>query len=138
MEEEILDLSTKSISELDFGIPVGNQVATKPLTKMEKRAIYLQEIHDFYMKESDNRKKENWRRYCKWCKENKLSNTKENQKKFKNQQQFIKEYSLARLTYLLNFMPTDDLPYIVSTAREFWHSKKNFTSWLSTFIFSKK
>lgn len=127
-----------SIAEVKLDIPNVIQTTTYTLTKMEKRAFYLEEIHGFYMRESDNRKKENWRRYCKWCKDNRLSDTKENQKKFKKQQQFIKEYSLSRLTYLLNFMPTDDLPYIVSTAREFAHSKKNFTAWLSTFIFSKK
>lgn len=115
---------------------------TPALTRTEKREILMREIYDFYKKEYDKRRKENWKRYVKWLKENKIDEKilgrEKNTRKFMRTKYAIKELTLERLTYLMNYLPFKDLDYFVSTGKEFYHSGKNFTAWLSKQIFAKK
>lgn len=141
-----MEPSTKTIgdSRLLFSFTAGeiDIEESKPLTTMQIRAELLQQIFGFYRGESESRRKENWRRYVIHLKseriDEKILGREKNWKKFMRSKGAIKEFDLGRLTYFLNYMPTNDLPYIVSTGREFSHSGKNFTAWLSTFILAKK
>jgi hypothetical protein len=101
-----------------------------PLTKKEIRELQMREIYNFYVLERPKRKKENWKRYVKWLKENRIPDTKQNQAKFRRQKKFIREISYESLCWLLKHIPTEDLPYFTSTGREFYHSGKNFSGWL--------
>lgn len=103
----------------------------KPLTRTEQREILLREIYQFYTAEKDKRRKENWKRYCTWCKTNHFSNTPQNQKSFKKSKMFIKEVSFASLCWLLKHIPLEHLPYFISTGREFAQTGKNFGAWLA-------
>lgn len=133
MEEETLDLSTKSIADikLDFSdSPV-------ELTKKEKREILMREIYDFYKGEYDKRRKENWKRYVQFCKDNKLGKGQESQAKFKRSKRYIREISYESLKWLLKHIPTDDLHYFTSTGKEFTHTGRSFGGWLTNW-FPKK
>ena len=103
----------------------------KPLTKKEQREILMREVYQYYIAEKDSRRKENWKRYCQWCKENRFSNTPQNQKSFKKTKRFIKEMDFKSLLWLLKHIPTSDLPYFISTGKEFSHTGKNFSVWLT-------
>lgn len=100
------------------------------LSNKEKRDILMREIYDFYKRERDMRKKENWHRYCVWCRENKLPDTKQNQRAFTRTKRYIKEISLSSMAFLLKHIPLADLPYFVSTGKEFMHTGRNFSAWL--------
>ena len=115
---------------------------TPELTKKEKRAILMHEIYDFYKAEYDKRRKENWKRYCKSLKEHrideKILGREKTFSKFMKSKNAIKELTYERLSWLMNYLPLNDLPYFISTAREFSNTGKNFTSWLSIQIFAKE
>lgn len=144
--EEILDTSTVSISDLNlFSFPDSTScqlmIYQEP-TKKEQRETLMLEIYNYYLGEKDERRKENWKRYISYLKSNYIDEKKlgreKTYRKFLRTKTAIKEFDLDRLTFHLKFMPLRDLPYMVSTGREFAQSKKNFTAWLSTFIFAKK
>jgi hemerythrin len=106
-------------------------VEVKPLTKKEKREILMREIFSYYKAEAGKRKMENWKRYCKWCRENRLSDIKENQQKFKKTRMYIKEMTLESLSWLLRHIPQEDLHYFVSTGKEFSYTDRSFGGWLT-------
>jgi hypothetical protein len=91
----------------------------------------MREIYDFYKAEYDKRRKENWKRYCSWCRVNRLPNTKENQTRFKRNKLYIKEISFESMKYLLKHIPLEDLSYFTSTGKEFYHTGRNFGAWLA-------
>lgn len=68
-------------------------LVTAPVKKgpTSPRAEILGELYDLYLADIKGLKIYNWRRYVKWCKENKLSNSAENQLKFKKTRFFIKK-----------------------------------------------
>lgn len=100
--------------------------------KISQRGSYTQEIYDIYSSETQRlfRKKENWKRYCNWARENKLSDNKENQAKFKKTKLFIKEHSLKTICYFLSPIPTSSLDYIVSVAKDMQNRNQNFSGYL--------
>ena len=100
--------------------------------KTSKRAEFVSEIFDIYNSETQKlfRKKENWKRYCNWARENKLSDSKENQTKFKKTKLFIKEHSLTTICYFLAPIPTSSLDYIVSVAKDMQNRNQNFSGYL--------
>lgn len=102
-----------------------------PLSNKEKREILMREVYQYYLDEKDKRRKENWVRYCKWCKENHFNNTPQNQKSFKKSKKYIKEMSFASICWLLKHIPLEHLPYFISTGKEFAHTGRNFGAWLA-------
>lgn len=106
----------------------------KPLSKKEEREMLMLEIYNYYKAENGKRKIENWKRYCKWCRDNRKSDNKENQKAFQKSKLYIKEMSLHSLTWLLKHIPTKDLYYFTSTGREFAHSGRYFSGWVMKWI----
>jgi len=107
----------------------------KPITKKEKREILLIEIHAFYKNEGNQRKVENWKRYCSWLRANRIHEKTlgrdKNLAKFKRTKKYIREISLSSLGWLLRHIPMEDLHYFTSTGREFSHTGKSFGSWMS-------
>lgn len=108
--------------------------------KITQRGFYTQEIYDIYSSETQRlfRKKENWKRYCNWARENKLADNKENQAKFKKTKLFIKEHSLKTICYFLAPIPTSSLDYIVSVAKDMQNRKQNFSCYLMSNLIIKK
>lgn len=102
----------------------------------------MREIYQYYEMEKDRRRKENWNRYVAWLKANRIDEKKEGRektwRKFMRTPKAIKELSFERLCFLMNYLSVEDLPYFISTGREFHHSGANFTAWLSAQIFAKK
>lgn len=87
----------------------------------------IDEIHHSPI-EYNLRKKENWKRYCAWCKKNKLPDTTENQAKFRKTKECIKEQK--SLWFLVSHIKTKDLYYIVSMMKDSNNRGKSASAWL--------
>lgn len=75
----------------------------KPKLSKSERTQILKEIYEIYSNDRQKlfRKKENWKRYVQWLKDNRIPNTKENQAKFKKSKFFIKELSDKAIAIML-------------------------------------
>lgn len=116
-----------------------NYQIKRPKIKTSKRAEFISQIFDIYSSEAQRlfRKKENWKRYCNWARENKLADNKENQTKFKKTKLFIKEHSLKTICYFIAPIPTSSLDYIVSVAKDMQNRNQNFSGYLMGNLFLK-
>lgn len=97
-----------------------------------KRADFTQQIYDIYtsQQQRDFRKRLNWKRYCAWCRENKKPDCKENQEAFRKSRQFIKEHNIKTFCFFLRVIPTNDLDYILSVAKDMQHRQQDFSGYL--------
>lgn len=94
---------------------LGNRVK---VSDANERRVVIREIYEIYVKDGSGRRKENWKRYCKWCRENKWENSVENQKKFRKTKLFINESPARNLAVKMAHVPTKDLYYIKSVAQD--------------------
>jgi len=88
-----------------------------------QRSEILDEIYQVYV---DCQKIDNWASYRKLYKED----TKENQKKFVASKSYFKAWDIKRFVVRLSYIPTDDLFYILSIARDMKNRKQNFSKWI--------
>jgi len=91
---------------------------TKTVEKSQ-RAELIKELYSLYCSPVQNklRKIENWKRYVKYCKENKL-NLKENVDKFRKNKLFIKILPIKAFCFKTSHIKTQDLWYVLSVARD--------------------
>lgn len=108
---------------------IGNSLKTyeNKKTKISERAEVIKSIYELYSsdKQTELRRKENWKRYCKFCRKNKLSHSNENVALFKKQKEFIKKKTVKEVCILLSHIPTKDLYYVLSTAKDDFNRNKN-------------
>jgi hypothetical protein len=94
----------------------------EPIKKRgSERTDILRQIYSFYDTEQEkiHTKKENWKRYVKFCKDNKLCDSKENQMRFKKSKNFIKHITdKSMASFWLSHIPTKHLYYILSVAKD--------------------
>lgn len=97
-----------------------------------KRAELVQNLFDIYMSDTqiNQRKLANWKRYCTWCRENKIPDTPDAQKKFKKSRFFIKTHNIKSFAYFLSIIPTSDLDYLLSVAKDMNARNQNFSGYL--------
>lgn len=133
MDEET---TTKNISQGSFLSSFARNIVNpisedcKPLTRTQKREIILQEIYSYYLADKDNRKKENWKRYCQWCKDNYKANTPENVKAFKRSKLYIREVSFASFSWCLKHLPLEDFYVVLSEVKDRQNRGNNVSAWL--------
>ena len=90
----------------------------KPKVRSE-RAEIISQLFEMYNGDKVGIKKLNWKRYVKWCKDNKLPNSPENQTKFKKSKIFIKPLKINSFCYFLSHLKDlKDLQFILSVARD--------------------
>lgn len=108
--------------------------------KTSERAEAIKEIYAIYTSSNQKtfRKKENWKRYCEWCRANKKENTPDNVKLFKKSKKFIKEHSVKTICYFLSHIPTADLYYLSSVGRDMQNRGQNFSSYFMSSLLTKK
>lgn len=99
---------------------LSDYLKNKKFVKGSERNDILRQIYSFYdtQKEDITRRKANWKRYIEFLKENRLSDNTENQTKFKKSKKFIKKITPGTLAYFLSHIPTKDLYYILSVAKD--------------------
>lgn len=106
----------------------------KPKRGINERNQLVKEIYQIYScpQEQIRRRTENWKRYCRFCREQGQSNCVSTQKKFKQSRLFLKEVKDKNLAYLLSHIPTKDLYYIKSIMQD----KINRSEFASMWLFS--
>ena len=97
-----------------------------------ERRVLLREIYGLYLKDRVGRKKDNWKRYCRWLREKKMENLATAQKDFKKTKLFIHESTPRNLAVKLSHIPTKDLYYMKSVAQDKLNRKES----VGGFIFS--
>lgn len=110
-----------------------------PKKRISERAEIIKEIYEVYSSPTQKkfRRIENWKRYCEWCRINRKENSPENQKLFKKSKQFIKEHSVKTICYFISHIPTADLYYIASQARDMKNRGQNFSSYFINSLIMK-
>lgn len=108
-----------------------NYKIEKPKVRSQ-RAELIDKIYAIYTSPTQKmfRRKQNWLRYCQWCRDNKLANLKENQAKFKKSKHFIREHNIKSFCYFMSVIPTADLYYVVSVAKDMNNRGQNFSSFI--------
>ena len=92
-----------------------------PKKKGAERTDILKQIYSFYdtEKEMIHRKRANWKRYIQYLKDNKKSDSKEEQIKFKKSKFFLRKITdKSMASFWLSHIPTKDLYYILSVIKD--------------------
>jgi len=107
------------------------QLENKGIEKSERSQI-IKEMYEIYTHPGERvlRRKENWKRYCAWCRENKVSDSKTNQAKFKKEKRFIKEQSIKTFVFFLHHIKTQDLYYVKSRMVDCRNRGQSASAWL--------
>jgi len=98
--------------------------------KGNERASVIKEIYYFYENDKQNRKKENWLRYCKWSRDNKKCNSKENQLLFKKSKFYLKELPVKVIAIKLSPFDLSTLYYIKSICFDKFQRGENVGAYL--------
>lgn len=110
-------------------------------TDRNQRRVLMKEIYQLYSSPTQRnlRKKENWKRYCKWCRENKLPDSKVNQEKFKKTKTFIKEFKEKNFAIVMNpIKGEENLYYIISVGKDMDRRGDNFGAYIISHLFDKR
>ena len=97
--------------------------------KGSERASIIKEIYYFYENDKQNRRKENWKRYCQWCRDNRKP--KGSELLFKKTKFYLKELPVKVIAIKLS--PFKDLPtlyYIKSVCADKFNRGENVGSYL--------
>lgn len=92
-----------------------------------ERADILKQIYPFYVLST---RKQNWKRYIAWLKSNKVKNTKERVIAFKKEKSYLRGRSEKSFAIMLSHIPTKDLYFILSNAKQKDWRNENFSGWL--------
>ncbi len=103
-------------------------------TARSERADILKQIYPFYVLST---RKENWKRYIGWLKSNKTKNTKERVIQFKKEKSCLKSRNEKSFVIMLSHIPTKDLYYLLSIAKDKDKRGENFSGWLMGEIYRK-
>lgn len=99
-----------------------------------QRAELFKELYSYYEK---SYKKNTWSDYVAWLKKNKIKHSKEsieNYNKIKRPKITVRSFC----SYWLSFIPTNDLYYLISIAKDMEQRNQNFNKWLFYSIKNKK
>lgn len=109
---------------------------SKPEEKKPRseRADLINQIYEFYRKSN---KSENWKRYIKWLRYNKFKHSQQSIQNFKKHKDCLKARLIKSFAIMLAHIPTKDLYYILSIARDKDNRKENFSGWLMGEIYKK-
>lgn len=106
----------------------------KTVKKGSERGEMLTEIYEHYKLST---RKQNWKKYVLWLRSKKVKNTPERIQEFKKQKEHIKTRSVKSFCILLAHIPTKDLYYILSVAKDKSNRNENFSGWLFGEIYKK-
>ena len=103
-------------------------------SKLEKseRSNIIKELYSIHTSESEriHRKKENWKRYIKYLKSFKKTDSEQIRIIFKKKKEFIKEIPIRNFCILIGHIPTKDLYYIKSQMVNCKNRGSSATAWL--------
>lgn len=111
----------------------------QPKKRTSERAQITKEIYEIYISARQKifRKKQNWTRYIQWLKDNRTLNSPEAQKKFKKSKQYIREHDIKTFCFFLSPIPTADLYYVLSVAKDMNNRNENFGGYIMANLSNK-
>lgn len=96
--------------------------------KISQRSDLLRQIYEYYQK---SYKINTWHNYLKWLKENKKEVSKETQDEFRKTKIYHKQIDIRSFcSFWLGHIPTKDLWYLLSIAKDMENRNQNFNKWL--------
>lgn len=96
--------------------------------KISQRSDLLRQIYEYYQK---SYKKNTWFNYLKWLKENKKEVSEETQNEFRKTKLYHKQIDTRSFcSFWLGHIPTEDLWYLLSIAKDMDNRNQNFNKWL--------
>lgn len=119
------------ISEVSFG------VSKKRGSERNDVVRQLYQLYDS-SKEDTLRKKDNWKRYVVWLKENRFRDSKETQDRFKKNKKFLKKVSESNFAFFLSHIPTKDLYYVLSVCKDLSQRGKSIGKYIIGLSIPKK
>jgi hypothetical protein len=101
-------------------------------SRLSERSLVIKDLYALYISPQENihRKKENWKRYVMWLKENRFKNTKENQVLFMKHKLFITVMPIKRFCFFISHIPTQDLYYTLSVGKDKIARQDSFSKFL--------
>lgn len=117
------------MDELKPVFTIGDIIATlgNNTTQRSERAEIIKELYEMY--EADN-KKQNWLSYRKTLREKELKDSNEERTKFKKTKLYFKTKSVKSFCFFISHIPTKDLYYLSSEAKDRANRKQSFVKWL--------
>lgn len=96
--------------------------------KISQRSELLRQLYEYYEK---SYKKNTWHDYLSWLREFKKENNKETQDEFRKTKLFHKQIDTRSFcSFWLGHIPTKDLWYLLSLAKDMNNRDQNFNRWL--------
>lgn len=96
--------------------------------KISQRSELFRQLYEFYEK---GYKKNTWHDYLSWIRETKKPNNKETQNEFRKTKLFHKQIDIRSFcSFWLGHIPTEDLWYLLSIAKDMDKRNQNFCKWL--------
>lgn len=85
-----------------------------------ERGDVIKEIYSLYtsQQEKDLRRKENWKRYVQWLKNNRRKHDSHAVNDFKKNKAFLREIELKRFCFLVSHLKLEDLYYLSSIVKD--------------------
>lgn len=120
----------ESIGTILDGKSISEQNGRKP----RERDFLIEQIYVLYESKNEDflRKKENWKRYVSWLKENRIQHGDQSLKDFKKKRRFIKKMNLRTFGIMINHIPTQDLYYILSVSKDRANRKESIGAYVLT------
>lgn len=99
-----------------------------------ERAEIIDQLYIFYQTST---KKENWKRYIKWLKQNKFKASPLKIQSFKKTTNHLKTRTIKSFCVMLAHILTGDLYYLLSVAKDKDKRGENFSGWLMGEVYKK-
>lgn len=123
----------KSLSDI-IGNISNKVIEKKANTPRSERAELLGQIYEKYRASN---KTQNHKRYVKWLAENKFKHSEQKVVEFKKTKICLKARTIKSFAIMLAHIPTKDLYYILSIAKDKENRNENFGGWLMGEIYKK-
>lgn len=98
----------------------------KPKFRSQRSEI-ISQLYEFYKADW---KVSTWKNYVAWLKQNRIKNSEESRAKFKKSTSFFKMMTVRYFCVKISHIPTEDLYYLISIAKDKQNRGESFNKWL--------
>lgn len=110
-----------------------------PKKRGSERGDVIGKIFELYDSEQERtlRKKENWKRYVSWLKQNKRKNEPHSINDFKKSKIFLRPFTIKKLCFLISHLKTVDLYYVLSVCKDKYNRNESIGAYIYTQVINK-
>lgn len=92
-----------------------------------QRSEIISELYSYY---KEDWRKNTWKNYIAWLKQNKIKHSGDAKKKFEASKSYHKIFTIKYFCVKLAHIPTEDLYYLISIAKDKANRNESFNKWL--------